>query len=241
MGLYIMIPIAALLVFLGCMIRFKKTYWMISGYNTMSPEQQANIDVDKMGKTISVCLFICAALVAAGGACLYLNLGLAGTICLLAILPVCLTAVVLSQRYNHNPANGIQSRLRIIITVAIVVVALFFVINMLISGSQPTEYTISNGTLTISSMYSETVNLSDITGVDLKEAMPDHLYKTNGFDLGTILKGRFASGEANYTLFVDTAKPPFIYLSTSAGIVILNGQTPDETEALYDQLKAAVK
>lgn len=241
MGLTIMLPIAALLVVLACLIRFKKTYWMIAGYNTMSPEQQANIDVEKMGKTVSACLFICAALVAAGGVCLYLSLGLVGFICLLAILPICLTAVVLSQKYNHNPAEGMQSRLRIIVPTAIVVVVLFIVINMMLTGSQPTQYTLSNGALTISAMYGETVSLSDIKSVELKDTMPGNLIKTNGFDLSTVLKGHFSSGGTKYMLFVDAAKPPFIYLDTASGAIILNDETADKTKTLYEQLKAAVK
>jgi hypothetical protein len=240
MALYIIIPIAALLVFLGCITRFKKAYWLISGYNTMPPEKQANIDVEKMGKVISNCLFVCAALLVAGGVCLYLSLGLPGFICLLAILPICLTAVALTGKYNHNPADQ-KSRLRIIIPTAIVVVVLFIVMNMLLSGSQPTQYSLSNGALTISTMYGETVNLSDVKSVELKDTVPGNLIKTDGFDLSTVLKGHFKSGSTEYTLFVDTAKPPFIYLDTASGIILLNDQTADQTKALFEKLIAAVK
>jgi len=42
--LVILLPISALMVFLGLMIKYKKTYWMISGYNTMAAEEKRNVD-----------------------------------------------------------------------------------------------------------------------------------------------------------------------------------------------------
>lgn len=239
--LFIILPIAALLLFFGLMIRFKKTYWMISGYNTMPEEKKQNIDVEKMGKTLSNCLFLCAILMAAGGAFLYLHADLVGIILILLILPVVITFVVLSRKYNHNENDKKKSQIQTMGVLAVIIVVFIFVFIMLSSSSQPTQYAINNGAFTISGMYGETLALSDLKSVELKNDMPGNLYKTNGFDLNTILKGDFQSDSGAVTLFVDTSKPPFIYLTTAKGSIILNGQTPAETQSLYRELKSGIQ
>ena len=37
-------------------------------------------------------------------------------------------------------------------------------------------------------------------------------------------------------LFVNTQKPPFIYLHTTERITIFNMETPEQTEATYDEI-----
>jgi hypothetical protein len=40
------------------------------------------------------------------------------------------------------------------------------------------------------------------------------------------------------TVYIDTSKPPFIYLTTENGLIILNDRTAEKTQALYDLLEA---
>ncbi len=39
---------AALLIGVGALIRYKKTTWLISGYNTASKEKKSEYDIDKL-------------------------------------------------------------------------------------------------------------------------------------------------------------------------------------------------
>lgn len=78
--LLIMLPIAALMVFLGLIIKYKKTYWMISGYNTMTREEQDNVDKEKMGNAVAISSFIMAGFIAAGGLFLFFNMDTIGIV-----------------------------------------------------------------------------------------------------------------------------------------------------------------
>lgn len=75
-----MLPIAALMVFLGLIIKYKKTYWMISGYNTMTREEQDNVDKEKMGNAVAISSFIMAGFIAAGGLFLFFNMDTIGIV-----------------------------------------------------------------------------------------------------------------------------------------------------------------
>ena len=116
---------------------------------------------------------------------------------------------------------------------AIVVV---FTAVLLFLSAKPPVCTVSGGTLKISGIYGETVKLSDITGIQLKDSPPANLSKVNGSDFGSRLKGRFSSSSGDVTLFIDTSKPNFIWLDTSKGLIVLNDQTKTGTQALYDKL-----
>lgn len=123
----------------------------------------------------------------------------------------------------------------------IAVVVLVFVVVLTTTGNKAPVYSIDNGTFKISSMYGQEISLSDVSSVQLKTNLPANLSRTNGYGFGSILKGKCSSDLGNVTVYVDTSKPPFIYLTTSSGLIILNDQSADKTQALYDTLNSSVK
>jgi len=120
--------------------------------------------------------------------------------------------------------------------IVLVVIALGFSAYLVFSSAQPTVYTLTGTALKISAQFGETIQLSEINGVTLKDTLPDNLTKVSGANLGTILKGDFESGGTPMKVYVDTSVPPFIYLDTQNGLVILSDQTADKTQALYQEL-----
>jgi len=236
----ILLATAALLALCACMIRVKKTNRMISGFNMMTEEQQRNVDVEKMGKTISNCLFACAGAVAAGGICFYLEYDLAGIILILLVMPFSFISVSLSQKYDRNEKQKKRSRALTTGSAVFVVIVLAAVFIMLYTGSLNPEFTVADGVLSVSGMYAESFSLTDVKSVELKDGIPGNLIKTNGFDLNTILKGRFKSDGKALTLFVDTSKPPFIYLDAGDELIILNCGSEAETQKLYEELESGI-
>lgn len=241
--LLIFLPIAALLAVCALMIRFKKTYWMISGYNTMSEEDKSNVDKEKMGKATSNSILIIAVLVALGGLFLFLNMDTAGIAAMMLILPVTLVTVAVSQKYDHNfePAKK-KNNIILIVVLGIFFTAIIGLVFLELStGSKLPSYTIQGETFEISGMSGESINTSDIKSVEMKNNLPNNISKKSGFDFNTILKGRFSSDIGEIKLYVDTAKPPFIYIKTKDEIIILNNKAKAETKKLYDKLEAAYK
>jgi hypothetical protein len=123
----------------------------------------------------------------------------------------------------------------VIFAISMIIVFVVFLIS-----SKAPAYSIGKDALTISSIYGQTINFSDMKNMELKSDLPAHLSKTNGSNFGTILKGHFSSDIGNAMVYINTAKPPFIYLDTASGLVILNDQSEAKTQALYQKLKAAM-
>jgi hypothetical protein len=77
--------------------------------------------------------------------------------------------------------------------------------------------------------------------VQLKTDLPANLSRVDGYGVGTIVKGKCTSDSGNVTVYIDTAKPPFIYLETKFGLIILSDQDKAKTQSLYDKLNADIK
>ncbi|MDQ7096663.1 TIGR01777 family oxidoreductase [Desulfosporosinus sp. PR] len=95
--------------------------------------------------------------------------------------------------------------------------------------------------ISISTEYGKTINLPDIKRLQLKNDLPQGLKKVVGINLGTILKGNFTSKDGDLTVYIDTAHPPFIFLSTTTGLIIINDRTKTDTQSLYNQLETKIK
>jgi hypothetical protein len=63
--LIVLIP-GLLLLVLGYLIRFRKMYFLISGYNTMSAEKKKNVDTAGLGTLMGNSLFVMSGLMFVG-------------------------------------------------------------------------------------------------------------------------------------------------------------------------------
>jgi len=80
-------------------------------------------------------------------------------------------------------------------------------------------------------MYGDVYTWESIKSVELVEELPTVEMRTNGSALGSKLKGHFRTKElGSVKLFVNTQKPPFIYLGTDKGITFLNLNNAEENK-----------
>lgn len=146
---------------------------------------------------------------------------------------------------NNAKADGFgkaRNRLAIGLVTVITVLTLGGVGTLLYFSNKPAEYSIQGNTLRISGEYGEEIKLSDIDGITIKEQIPEIQLKTNGSGLGGKLKGYFKiKGIGQAKLFVDTQKPPFIFINVKSGLRIVNTEEPSETDQLYNKLLEAWK
>lgn len=240
-ALIIMLIFSAVTIFCGYMIRFKKTYWILSGFSSMSEEDKKHINKEKICIIASNSLFIIAGFLILGSIFLYFNLDFLGIIFLFAIFPLTFIAVLISQKYYHVDSyakNKKQILLPIIILGLLSTIIISSVIIMLINASKPNNYSINNNILKVSGTYGKKISIADIKSVQLKKSLPKKLSKRIGFDMDTILKGNFSSDIGNiYISIDDTSKPPFIYINTNNGLIIINCETRIKTQKLYEKLK----
>jgi len=238
---------AGLMFILSIILLSGRGSWLIAGYNTMSKQQQNKYDRKKLTSATGMILLIVSI------AILALGFSLINTIVFIIIVfasviitiiymnKCCLKPVSENEETHSNIEEGKGSSLKTIIGIGLGIVVVLIVGVSMYFSSKPPVYSISNGTLAISTQFGKNVNLSEIQNVQLKNELPLIQSKINGLGLGSIEKGRFSSNIGNVTLYIDTSKPPFIYIKTTSELIILNDQSKSKTEALFNELNSKTK
>jgi hypothetical protein len=220
---------------LGILVKYLKCYWLISGYNTMSAEKRLRVDIKGLGNFLGNSLFVLAGLMIATGLFLHSNLQMASTIAILAIFPLIIYLLIKAQRFDGNTRNADGTMTMAAKAVIGIVMVTFIAIGIFILlSARPTEVLISDEAVQIKGLYGIDINRNEISGISLTDAPPDIVHKTNGFNLGAIFKGHFLlRGGVKARLYVNIRRPPFIEITTSKGLIIINQGDLQKTEALF--------
>jgi hypothetical protein len=127
------------------------------------------------------------------------------------------------------------------VTMVLVTVLLAGVAFLMFTGD--IVYTVTDTALNIDVDYHSdlTVSLDTIDSVVLHQGKPGGT-RTWGFASARLLLGWFESDElGNYARYTYTGCDSYILLTSGEEILVLSARTESETQALYEQLKEAVK
>jgi len=236
--------------------------FLIAGYNTSSPEEKAKYDAKKLCRAVGVMLLLIAAATAGllfisfdsiystlyfifffififadiGVTLYYTNKR-----CLKKDHEVNETNGAIDDEYLRNNQTSTKKKkpTPLVVGICLTILPVILLVSIVLyQASQPPVFTVSGDALKISSAFGETIRLSDIKSMQIQDSLPKDLGKINGSDFGSILKGRFKTNGKNVEIFLDAAKPPFLYIKTTGGLTILSDQSRAKTEALYNQLKS---
>ena len=236
-----------LLVGIGIMVKYYKAYWLISGYNTMSKEKRKKVDIEGLANfTGNVCI-IMGAMMLLATVMIMIGQEVLGGIIFTAFIPLSIYIIVKSQKYDSNTKNpdGTMTKKSKLIVGGISAFLLLTTIGigvLLYYSNKPPVYVIENDYFKIQGLYGEKIPFEEINEISLEDSLPKVISKNNGSSLGVKKKGHFSLeslGKAK--LFLDTSKPPFIYLERNNKLVILNCDESEETEKLFHDLQAIVK
>ncbi len=245
MALFIVFVLTGvMLIVFGIVIRFKKTYMIISGINASTPERRANMDLDAICNVVGNVLMVGGLMWIAAGLLYLLGIILA----ILVLIPVfilwVLGAFVYIQRYDRNnrdESGKIKRRAKIVYVIAgIVSIAVCVFIGILIfSGVKAPVFTIQGDVMNIESSFGCEISKKDITSLTLTDTLPP-LSRTNGYGMGTYLKGAVQNRDLGAgRAYVKTDNPPFIFLElggSDAKFLYVNLYSREKTEELYAQL-----
>ena len=105
------------------------------------------------------------------------------------------------------------------------------------------EYTVTDDKLTIDADFHSdlAISLEIIDSMELCQGRPGGT-RTWGFASARLLMGWFESDElGDYTRYTYTGCDSYILLTSGEDILMINAKTEADTQALYEQLKEAVK
>ncbi|HWQ58599.1 MAG TPA: hypothetical protein VN540_06225 [Clostridia bacterium] len=103
--------------------------------------------------------------------------------------------------------------------------------------SKPT-YTVAEHTLTISGQYGVQIDLEGAAVTHEFTRLPEAEMKTDGAAIGTIQKGTFQlNGTKVYLNIMDTNASDYLLIRDGEGYgYYIVCETPEETEALYEEI-----
>ena len=239
--MFILFFVAFVLAILGVMIRYLKWYWLISGYNTMSAERKRKVDIEELGKFMGNSLFLMAGVLGTGSVLTYFEVpgvSLAVPIVLVALIIYILVKAQQFDSGTRNPDGTVKTSTKIILGS---IFAFFAVIGILIfSNTSASGVEVNVESVQIKGLYGVKIMMDNIYEIELVESMPTVLRRTNGFSAGGTLKGHFElKNIGRARLYVNTKKPPFIYIYTVDGLIIINQEDRESTEVLYRALITA--
>jgi hypothetical protein len=240
MWFYLLIGI--FFIFLGLSVHVFKWYFLISGYNTMPKEKKANVDTTGLGRLMGIYAYFNGGVFTLMGILLALGFKPVHTPAIVLFVVSTIYLLIKAQKYDGNIYDK-DGKLRkgawkeFIIPAVIGVGTLVFVGVLLFFSSQSTKVTVLEEGIEIHGMYGDVYAWESMSNVELITELPTIELRTNGSALGSNLKGHFRTTElGSVKLFVDTSKPPFIYIETDEGNIIFNLENDKETQEIFKEI-----
>lgn len=243
--LTMLLPVA-ILVIIGFMVKYRRAYWLISGYNTMSKEKKQNVDIEGLANFTGNFCFALAVLIGVASALLVGGYDIAAGVLFAFLLPLSIFVIIKTQQYDHNSRNADgtmqrKSLLKLGLTIAFLVIVGIGVGVLLYFSYQPTELLITEEYVQIKGMYGEKIPYTELKEVALIQEIPEITARTNGSSIGERRKGHFRLKDLGAAkLFLVSSQPPYIYLERNdKKPIIINFADKEETEKIYDDLDKA--
>lgn len=239
--------VAGFLVFLGILMKYYKAYDLISGYNMSSREEKDYMIQKGLGDFMGRQLMLLGAAWLVGGFLKWAGFMWGIEVGIALFIIILLYTIAAAQKFTPPPEfyenlgkpKPVAARWQKYILWGAALFVLV-IIGLVAWSSLPSNFILEENQLRISGNYGISLNYSAIESIQLKEELPPLVSKTNGLDMGSIRKGYFqVEGMGEVLLFLGSMDvSPYLVIKTKdhPETVIINFDSPSETERLYEQL-----
>ena len=241
-GMWFYFLLSGVMIFMGLSVHVFKWYFLISGYNTMSKEKKAKVDVESLAKLMGFYGYINGIVFLVVGVLYALDIKAGGILSIGFFVISTVYLLIKAQKYDGNLFDE-EGQIRkgagkeLMIPAIIVSVVMVGVAILLVFSLQPTKLTYLDEGLEVHGMYGEVYAWDSMEKVELLETLPNIEMRTNGSGLGSHLKGHFRTTEyGSLKLFVNAQVPPFVYLESDGEIVIFNLENKQLTQEAYEEI-----
>lgn len=229
--------IIGLFFLLGCAIRKKKAYSLISGFATRPLEEQHQLIENGYPQKTGAMLQITAAGMLLLLPLVFTDIKFAMEIEFGFMLFFLLGGFIYLSKFEL-PEKRKRSY---VISTSFFVVITGFVVGLYILGYQEYELIMKKQSFEITGMYGNEWEIEDIKRIELLEEMPKVTSKQNGFGLATLAKGYFTvTGYGRSLLFIQKDHAPYLYIELSNKKIFINNKNPDTTKKWYQEINTAV-
>ncbi|WP_370224138.1 DUF3784 domain-containing protein [Cytobacillus sp.] len=228
------IAVSALFLILGWAVRFKKAYWLISGFASRPDEEKEKLIENKYPQKIGSLLFGTAI-----GMLMLVPLSFTefrfGTEAQFGfMLFVLLGGLIYLSRYEVLA----KRKRSYVIAIILSIVTLGPLVYLTVSSQKGYEMAVAEDSFEISGMYGNEWTYEDIKSVQLLEVMPEVTWRQNGIGLPTLSQGHFkVTGYGSSLLFIQKDHMPILYIELKDEQIFVNSKDAAETQSWYDELK----
>ncbi len=233
--LIIMIMIFSLL---GWAIRYKQAYFLLSGFATMTEDEQKEYLQNGYPQKAGGMLIITAIGTLLLLPLLFTSFTYAGETLFGCILLFLFGGFIYLSKYELKH----KRKKSYIISISLFVIVVGGVSALMIFTYQDYEVTVENDQLEITGMYGQQWPIDELESVELLDEMPEITLKTNGVGVGTLAKGNFNVKEyGNSLLFIHNDRVPVILIETNDKPIFLNNKAPAITQKWFEELRLLIQ
>lgn len=235
--IYVITGMSLLYVAIGFVITEKNAKYLLSGYNTMRDEDRKKVDIKAYIPYFrNFHIFLGVSLLVSGIALTCFISKNAGII-FIAVYPV--IAYIYFVVSSSKKSNGLSSKWN---KAAVLFLSgtLLFVIGLIGYAFRENKLVINSSRIELRGSYGEIINPSEILNVELVNHLPEIIFKTNGFDLGTIKKGYFTkkNGEIVKLILNSDNKPIILFTKTNGKEIYYSAKNKSANEVVDEMKKA---
>lgn len=221
---------------MGYLINANNASSLLSGYNMMSTEQQAQFDLKAYLKEFrSFHIFLAVSFALMGLLMLY-TIGSDGAGIFLGVYPILayLYFILKTRRYNGPNQQG-----QVKWASAILVLVLIGLIGLFTYGYQESKLGFQEDLLIIEGMYGIELRSDQIESVSLVDDLPAISHRMNGFSTGEVRRGYYKTklGE-KVRLLINSSERPALLIVPHSGYRTYYVGTNGAVQADYEVLQA---
>jgi len=197
-------------------------------------------DLEEFGRFISFCLYLIGGLFLLGALLSHLKIPNITTLMSLAIIALIIFMLSKGKDFDldyRKPDGTFKTATKLIFATIII----FFIVTGFVyfNITSSPKIQINADYFQIEGLYAVKIEASDVNQITIEERIPKRIMRLNGFNLAGSLKGHFELENTGIArLYVDVNNPPFIYIHTPDGLIILNQNDRESTEQLFRKLSS---
>lgn len=233
------ILILSLIIFtVGFILNKNNAKYLLSGYNTMSDVEKEHYDLEaflkfnrKFHLFLSISLFVVASILH-----YFVSSIWSGIFLVLYPLLMYIFYVYKSSTYNKN-----KKKYNTII-IFLMFVFLFYIIFDFSKTLKDNQILISTNSLEITGEYGTIIKKDKIKFIKLVASYPEISYKTDGFTLGDVKKGKYITNKKEEVkLLINSDKTPLILIITKDNQEIYYSSKNKSNQEIYKELICMLK
>lgn len=241
MNLWVTLLMVFFLAAIATIIKYFGGENLIAGYNTSSPTEKRYMAENSIGAFVGNYIYLLALIILGGYLLRRAGFVWGQEVAWGMFIAVIIVMLVQVQRFapppelTQNKTGKVQKT--ILIIAAVFTLAILGNVAWI---SLPPHFILTSNSMKITGAYGSAVAYSKIDSIRLETDMPSVGFKSNGVNMGPILKGHFMVDNLGRScLFLRSARGPVIVITLKdhGEPLLINMSDPDQTRHLYQKLK----